>query len=244
MGTDTGVPQKKQSVMKTIKNFPMRFRSKAQISLDNKGGDTTPMSQSREFAKKQQPSHQPDEELPNEVDTVAPSRNHDKALNPKLVVRATMASNGGVDDSAEYSDPNTAPHLVYMTSYGGNMNYPLIRSETRIGRKDDNHIILTDATISKFHAVVFRKSDGCTVVDRNSSNGVRVNEQFVIPGIPTPLRTGDCIMIGSIKLMYYDSFAQIPKQQTKTTEDNLKLVTILPSLNSYDEKIATKRLSW
>jgi adenylate cyclase len=47
-------------------------------------------------------------------------------------------------------------------------------------------------------------------------------------------------MIGSIKLMYYDSFAQIPKQQTKTTEENLKLVTILPSLNSYDEKIAIK----
>jgi pSer/pThr/pTyr-binding forkhead associated (FHA) protein len=47
-----------------------------------------------------------------------------------------------------------------MTSYGGNMNYSLKRAETKIGRKDDNHIILTDATISKFHAVIYRKNDG------------------------------------------------------------------------------------
>jgi hypothetical protein len=159
MGTDSGAPQTKKTIMKTLKNFPMRFRSKAQMTLENKGGDATPLSQSREFMKKQA-AQQQDDELPNEIDTVAPSKNQDKSHNPKLVVRATMASNNAADDSAEYSDPNTAPHLVYMTSYGGNMNYPLIRAETRIGRKDDNHIILTDATISKFHAVVFRRPEG------------------------------------------------------------------------------------
>jgi pSer/pThr/pTyr-binding forkhead associated (FHA) protein len=60
----------------------------------------------------------------------------------------------------EFNDPSTAPTMVYMTSYGGNMNYPLTRTETNVGRKDDNHIILTDATISKFHAILYRKPDG------------------------------------------------------------------------------------
>jgi adenylate cyclase len=77
-------------------------------------------------------------------------------------------------------------------------------------------------------------------MDRNSSNGVRVNDQFITPSVATPLRNGDCLMIGSIKLMYYESYAAIPKQQAKSAEDNLKLVTILPSLNDYDDKIAIK----
>lgn len=79
-----------------------------------------------------------------------------------------------------------------------------------------------------------------TVVDRNSSNGVRVNDQFVTPGVPTVLLNGDFLNIGSIRLMYYNSLAEIPKLQNKPAEDNLKLVTILPSVNSYDEKIAIK----
>jgi adenylate cyclase len=77
-------------------------------------------------------------------------------------------------------------------------------------------------------------------MDRNSSNGVRVNDQFIPPGVPMPLRSGDSVMIGSIKLMFYDSPTAIPKQTTKPSEDHLKLVTILPSLNTYDEKIAIK----
>ena len=79
-----------------------------------------------------------------------------------------------------------------------------------------------------------------SILDRNSSNGVRVNDQFITPGVPTQLRNGDTVMIGSIRLMFYESAAAIPKVTTKASEDHLKLVTILPSMNSYDEKIAIK----
>ncbi len=100
-----------------------------------------------------------DEELTTETDTVSPSKVQSTPNNPKLVVRSTL-SQPTAEPTSEYSDASTAPHLVYMTSYGGNMNYPLTRAETHVGRKDDNHIILTDATISKFHAILYRKPDG------------------------------------------------------------------------------------
>ncbi len=155
MGTDA--EKKQSSVMKTLK---MRFRSKASLSLENKGGDSTPLTNSREFNRPSQSNTSVDEEFPTETDTVSPSKVYDKSLNPKLVVRATRATTQTAENSTEFSDPYTAPHLIYMTSYGGNMNYSLKRAETKIGRKDDNHIILTDATISKFHAVIYRKHDG------------------------------------------------------------------------------------
>lgn len=78
------------------------------------------------------------------------------------------------------------------------------------------------------------------VVDRNSSNGVRVNDQFIPPGVVMPLRNGDSLMIGSIRLMFYDNASLIPKASSNPSEDHLRLVTILPSMNSYDDKIAIK----
>lgn len=156
----TSETKKMSSVMSSLKNLPNRFRSKAQLPLDKNGGDATPIIGSRKLKQHQQE----EEELQTETDTVAPSKN-EKALNPKLVVRATQSSAVTNDSSSEYSDPASAPHLVYMTSYGGNMNYPLTRAETHIGRKDDNHIILTDATISKFHAIIFRKNDTYSFID-------------------------------------------------------------------------------
>jgi adenylate cyclase len=86
-------------------------------------------------------------------------------------------------------------------------------------------------------------------MDRRSSNGVRVNDQFIPPNVPMMVRNGDCIMVGSIKLMYYatlkDSEASSngeggQKKKTSSNENHLKLVTILPPENQYDENIAIK----
>lgn len=49
--------------------------------------------------------------------------------------------------------------LVYNTTFGGKMIFPLIKSETTIGRKDDNDIVLSDGKISKHHAVIINTND-------------------------------------------------------------------------------------
>lgn len=85
------------------------------------------------------------------------------------------------------------------------------------------------------------------VMDRKSSNGVRVNDQFIPPNVPMMVRNGDCIMVGSIKLLYYASLKESEetgprenKKSTKNNDNHLKLVTILPSDNQYDENIEIK----
>lgn len=155
-GTDAAAKKTGTSFMKSLgKSFPQRFRSSTKSpNIDgNKSSDFTsgPLS----------PENENVEEESTETVTVNSAKAEaapTPVLNPKLVVRATLSQNSHED--SEFGDPLTAPHLVYLTSYGGNMNYPLTRAETNVGRKDDNHIILTDATISKFHSIVYRKPEG------------------------------------------------------------------------------------
>lgn len=152
MGTDSAA--KKMSYISSLKNFPLRFRS--QKSSDNKR-TSAGLSNVREVERSGPISPTSEEELSTETDTVPHAA--PPVAPTKLVVRPTV-SQSIEETTSEFSDTSTAPHLVYMTSYGGNMNYSLTRAESHIGRKDDNHIILTDATISKFHAIVYRKPDG------------------------------------------------------------------------------------
>lgn len=52
------------------------------------------------------------------------------------------------------------PYLVYYPSYGGCIKFAIKKKETLIGRKEGNDIYLSDVTISKFHASVFRSETG------------------------------------------------------------------------------------
>jgi adenylate cyclase len=69
--------------------------------------------------------------------------------------------------------------LVYNTSYGGKMVFELAKDETTMGRREDNHISLSDGKISKYHASIIRNPNGkFGVKDKNSSNGIRVCAYF------------------------------------------------------------------
>ncbi|KNE62224.1 hypothetical protein AMAG_07464 [Allomyces macrogynus ATCC 38327] len=93
-----------------------------------------------------------------------------------------------------------AAQLVYTTSHGGRTVYQLTGSSTRIGRKDDNEIVLSCAKISKHHAVIDRDDHGYWLRDRNSSNGVKLNDVYISQAVP--LTDGDKIQVGSIYLYF------------------------------------------
>ena len=49
--------------------------------------------------------------------------------------------------------------LVYNTTYGGKMEFPLNKEELTIGRKGTNDIVLSDGKISKLHATIANLDD-------------------------------------------------------------------------------------
>jgi adenylate cyclase len=72
--------------------------------------------------------------------------------------------------------------------------------------------------------------------DRNSPNGVRVNNIMIDPSTPHKLRDGDKVTIGTIDLTFQDETHTDSDKQAKDTEnDNTKLVTILPSEKRFEE---------
>jgi DNA-binding SARP family transcriptional activator len=71
--------------------------------------------------------------------------------------------------------------------------YPLMAAATRIGRLDDNDIVLDDANVSRHHAVIIDTGTSFVISDLRSANGVAVGGER-IRGTAT-LADGDQIRI-------------------------------------------------
>jgi len=67
----------------------------------------------------------------------------------------------------------------------------------RLGRGSDNDVVLSDVSVSRYHAEILREPDGWSVHDLRSTNGVEVNR---VPVEKAPLRPGDLLGIGSFEI--------------------------------------------
>src|SRR6185295_9325364 len=74
------------------------------------------------------------------------------------------------------------------------VEYAIAGAVVRLGRGDDNDIVLPDNNCSRVHAEVIRDGAGFMVRDLNSRNGVFVNRKKIPQ--QRPLKSGDRITIG------------------------------------------------
>src|ERR1700682_1619800 len=89
--------------------------------------------------------------------------------------------------------------MAFFTRLDDGKRFELTRSETRIGRAPDNHIVVADTSVSRHHAHVLKTASGFLIVDGESQNGVvvegkRVNNHF--------LRHGDVIRLGKVQFRF------------------------------------------
>src|SRR5262245_45404493 len=73
----------------------------------------------------------------------------------------------------------------------------LTGGRVRLGRGSDNDVVLSDSSVSRYHAEILRESDGWSVHDLKSTNGVQVNG---VPVEKAPLRPGDLLGVGSFQI--------------------------------------------
>lgn len=76
--------------------------------------------------------------------------------------------------------------------------FPLTGSRVRLGRGSDNDVVLSDVSVSRYHAELLREADGWHVQDLRSTNGVEVNRA---PVQRAPLQPGDRLGIGVFDLV-------------------------------------------
>jgi hypothetical protein len=75
--------------------------------------------------------------------------------------------------------------------------FPL-RPVTRLGRSDENTIVLDDTFISAEHALIVQRDGAWWLSDRGSRNGTAVNERLVHGEVG--LAAGDVVAIGDVRL--------------------------------------------
>jgi adenylate cyclase len=74
---------------------------------------------------------------------------------------------------------------------------PLTGGRVRLGRGGDNDVVLSDVSVSRYHAEILREADGWTIHDLKSTNGVEVNH---VPVERALLRPGDLVGIGAFEI--------------------------------------------
>jgi serine phosphatase RsbU (regulator of sigma subunit)/pSer/pThr/pTyr-binding forkhead associated (FHA) protein len=81
--------------------------------------------------------------------------------------------------------------------------FPLVKPEMMIGRLQSCDIILEPPGISRTHALIRRKGDTYYVVDQDSRNKTKVNEEVLVPKTDYPLKPGDRINICDVELVFH-----------------------------------------
>jgi len=91
----------------------------------------------------------------------------------------------------------------------------LTEDVTRIGRSSDNHIVLSDATLSRSHAVIRKSGDDYEISDLGSSAGVTVNGQRISG---SDISSGSTIKVGQTELVAteIDTAEQLPETDPKS----------------------------
>lgn len=84
------------------------------------------------------------------------------------------------------------------------------RMEFTLGRVSENQPIMPDIDLSPFkafdhgvsrlHAVIRKNAGSIVIMDLGSSNGTYINGTRIVPNIEQPLRHGDIVALGKLKM--------------------------------------------
>jgi pSer/pThr/pTyr-binding forkhead associated (FHA) protein len=84
-----------------------------------------------------------------------------------------------------------------------------------LGRANNNDLVLSDKSVSRFHAYFLKSREGWAIVDAESRNGSWVNGGKLSGTKPTPVIDGSRIKIGDLDLRFYlpVSFAKFLRER-------------------------------
>lgn len=116
-------------------------------------------------------------------------------LDPKRAAKTT-AARAIASAYASFTRKSTVATLRDATG----RHHPLHPAGTRIGRLDDNDIVLNDDEVSRHHAVIIDTGGSFVITDQGSANGVEVQGQLLRPS--ATLANGDQINICGHKFTF------------------------------------------
>src|SRR5688500_13744244 len=76
-----------------------------------------------------------------------------------------------------------------------------VSDQATIGRAPNNHVVIDDQEVSRYHARIERAGSGFRIVELGSGNGTHLNDALLEPEPPAPFRPGDAVRIGPCTLI-------------------------------------------
>jgi FHA domain-containing protein len=116
-------------------------------------------------------------------------------------------------DGSERPSPFGSPYvfvLVVMDGEDVTAVHRIVRTETLLGRGEENHFVLQDEEISKVHCKIRTEGPVCKIVDPGSRNGTTVNGRLLAPNVAQRLRNLDEIEIGGHRLLFLSGRSRAP----------------------------------
>jgi len=80
----------------------------------------------------------------------------------------------------------------------------------KIGRTEDNQLIVNDGLVSGHHAQIMPQGSCYELVDLNSTNGTFLNGQRLTPYVAHPLNNGDTLRFGGTLFSFMDEAFLVP----------------------------------
>ncbi|MBL4635555.1 MAG: FHA domain-containing protein [Kofleriaceae bacterium] len=121
----------------------------------------------------------------------------------ETVPTASASGSGDIDVAAlaavAEQPEELFPRMVVLSTAMAGREFSLNKPAMVIGRTEDNDLWINHRSVSQHHAKIVREGDSFTIVDLQSSNGVRVNGEDYGK---VELRRGDLIDLGHVRLRF------------------------------------------
>ncbi len=142
--------------------------------------------------------------------------------------------------AATQAGPSMAPKLEVIRGENVGETYK-VKLTTRIGREQDNDIIILDPKMSRYHAQISMEAGQWLLTDLGSSNHTYLNGTVVTA--PIPLKSGDRISLGETELALNMPGAPVTEPDPARTAP-MPLITPRPSAAPPASAPGLPRLAW
>ena len=141
-------------------------------------------------------------------------------LQIRMLKGANVAETQDVKESDEIDE--SVPLKPAFLIVGGTKVFAIQAAVTNIGRRGDNHLVVDDPRISRYHAQVRYVRGRFIIFDLNSTGGTYVNGQRVNQSVLYP---GDVISLSGLPII----FGQDNPPATTTTGDKAETAPLFPA---------------
>lgn len=118
-----------------------------------------------------------------------------------------VGATGQITISHDGTKMSVAEGLLTYQADGKQQRVPVTIGGLRLGKDEDNDLVLTDRSVSGFHALIFARGDRYFIRDLESTNGTLVNNLKVVE---SELPFGANLRVGRVELKFEKHVSERP----------------------------------